>query len=231
MHPKLKFTYSKKKDLEIFLGFLETNKHFDKSEDLEIGFFNLYPELKGREKLDTPEAKKMAQKVISKEYSTKKEVLTKSLKKIKFDWQKISPWFYQECDRIFERHLWQNGEYTAYATIWGIYPRFLENKTFTFPYKHKLKNYSLVVIAHEMLHFIFYDYLFNNYPEYKNKKFEKEVWQMSEIFNVLVQNSKKWQEKFEQRVIIYSKLKPKIRKIKKDLSVNFIAKDFIKNWK
>ena len=230
MYPELKFIYSKRKDLEIFLGFIETNKYFDKSEDLKIGFFSIFPELRDTEKMATEEAKKKAQKIIDKEYSKKKKTIEKNLKKIKADWQKVAPWFYKECDRIFESQPWPEGKYIAYTTIWGIYPRFLGDKTFTFPYKHKLKNYPLVVIAHEMLHFMFYDYLFKNYPKYKNKQYEEKIWGMSEIFNPLIQNSGRWQRKLEQKVIIYSKLKPEIKKMQKILLPDFTAKDFTENW-
>ena len=229
MYLRLKFIYSKKKDLGIFAGFLETNKHFDVNAELEIGFYKLYPELK-KAGLDD-EKLKLAKKLIDEKLRNNETIIKKEIKNIQKQWQKITPWFYKECERIFENYKWPKGKYIAYATIWGTYPRFLDEKTFTFPYKHKLKNYTLIVIAHEMLHFIFYDYLFKNYPEFKNKKFEKEVWQMSEIFDVLIQNSKKWQSKFKQKVIIYSKLKPKIEGLGKTLPTNLTAKDFIKEWK
>lgn len=229
MFPKLKFSYLKKKDLEIFSGFLKTNKYFNVNADLEIGFYKLYPELKKAESND--EKLNLAKKLIDEKFKKNKKIIIKEIKNIEKQWQKIAPWFYQKCDQIFEDHSWPKGKYIAYTTIWGIYPRFIENKTFAFPYKHKLKNYPLIVVAHEMLHFIFYDYLFKNYPKYKHKKCEEEIWQMSEIFNALIQNSNRWQTKFKQKVIIYSKLKPKIIRMKKMLPKNFIAKDFIENWK
>lgn len=224
MYPKLKFTYSKKKDLEIFTGFLETNKHFDVNADLEIGFYKLYPELKKAKSDD--EKIKLAKKLIDEKFEKDKAIIIKEIKNIQKQWRKISPWFYQECDRIFEKHKWPTGKYIAYTTIWGTYPRFLDNKTFAFPYNHKLKNYPLVVIAHEMLHFIFYDYV----EKCTKLKDEKEIWEMSEIFNVLIQNSKKWQNKFKQKVIIYPKLIPKIKNMQKILPINFTAKNFIDNW-
>jgi hypothetical protein len=229
IYPKLKFTYSKRKDSEIFAGFLETNKHFDVNAELEIGFYKLYPELKKAGLND--EKLKLAEKLIDEKFRNNETIITKRVKIIRKQWRKIAPWFYKKCNLIFENHKWPKGKYIAYMTIWGTYPRFLNDKTFSFPYKHKIRKYPLVVIVHEMLHFIFYDYLYKNYPKYKNKKFEKQVWQMSEIFNVLIQNSKKWRNKFKQKVIIYSKLISKIKRMGKKLPANFTARDFIKNWK
>ena len=61
---------------------------------------------------------------------------------------------------------------------------YFEDKTFQIPIKYKNKKYVNAIIAHELLHFMFYDYLEKsitpiNYPE-------ETVWQLSELFNTLI---------------------------------------------
>ncbi len=112
-------------------------------------------------------------------------------------------------------------------TIWGIYPRFLDNRTFSIPYEHRDNNYQKVVIAHEMLHFIFYDYLSKKFPELKEN--EQVLWDLTEVFNVLVQNSPEWVEVFGSKTKPYSQHDELIEKLEqvwqeKDDLDSFISK-------
>jgi hypothetical protein len=75
-----------------------------------------------------------------------------------------------------------------------MYPRFLDDKTFQIPAISKKKKVASFIIAHEMLHFIFYEYFLNKYKKYKSHKYDFFVWHVSEIFNVIIMNRPEWQK-------------------------------------
>jgi len=102
-----------------------------------------------------------------------------------------------------------------------MYPRFLDDKTFCIPYLHKNEKYVNVVIAHEMLHFVFYDYFYKKYPEYNNSEYNFFVWNISEIFNSLIQNSNEWIKVFKEQSMTYLQHDIIINKIR-DLKINNI---------
>ena len=84
-----------------------------------------------------------------------------------------------------------------------MYPRTIEDRTFCIPVEHKKSGYINVIIAHELLHFIFYDYLYSLYPRLKAIKHNFLCWHVSEIFNTLVQNSEQWLKVFKVRTMGY----------------------------
>lgn len=112
-------------------------------------------------------------------------------------------------DEIFHDFPWPAGKYIAYATIWGMFPRFLDDKTFQVPMKYRSGRYIPVTIAHEMLHFRFYAYIQRNYPRYRDPEHNFFLWHVSEIFNILIINSPTWLAVFKKKNIPY----PEHRKI------------------
>jgi hypothetical protein len=225
----LKFKISSEKDLEIYRGFLETAEVYDVKKDLDIGFYGLYPEMKeiGEDDLSIKEKVKKTETFVNSFYKKHREQIESGGKKTVKDWEGVSEFFYQEVNRILNHHPWPEGKYVGYMTIWGIYPRFLDNRTFSVPYEHSGKDYQKVVIAHEMLHFIFYDYLSKKIPELNEK--EQVLWNLTEIFNVLAQNSPEWLEVFESKTKPYPQHHKLIEKLEqvwqeKDDLDSFIVK-------
>ena len=129
------------------------------------------------------------------------------------NWEKLEQRFYLLTDRLFKNKYWPKGKYIAYLTIWGMYPRFLEDKTFQVPHVHKEKKYVNVVIAHEMLHFKFYDYFLKNYSKYNKRKYDFLIWHTSEIFNAIVQNMPSWFKEFGAMVKVYPEHKKVIKRL------------------
>lgn len=113
-------------------------------------------------------------------YVNNDQKIKATLEKTKTDWNNVSDQFYQEVDRLFEGHPWPKGEYVGFASIFDCNPRFLGNKTFQFFYNHQ--EGTIYVAAHEMLHFMFFDYAFKHFP----KLIEDDLWDISEIFNVII---------------------------------------------
>jgi hypothetical protein len=124
-------------------------------------------------------------------YKIRKDEIEKGLKNAKKDWQKVEKRYFQLVDKIFKGHPWPEGNYRGIISIWQMYPRYIQHKIFFFPYKHKIAKFSNKVIAHEMLHFIFFDYLEKKYKlKEKSKipgKSDEYVWQVSEVFNNVIE--------------------------------------------
>ena len=169
-------------------------------------------------------------------YLRNKKTINKNINLYQKNWSKIEEKYFLLVDDLFSGYVWPKGKYIAYPTIWGMYPRFLEDKIFQIPYKYKKKNYVNVIIAHEMLHFIFYDFLFKEYPKYKLNKYSFFVWNISEIFNSVVQNSSKWLKIFKIKTISYPEHKNIINKLQKDfyrsdtIEVDKLIRIIIKNF-
>ena len=83
------------------------------------------------------------------------------------------------------------------------YPRSISKKTFFFPLNHKIEHYANKVIAHKMLHFMFFDYVEKKYELGEKSKIPgKEtnyLWKVSEAFNSVIQGWALYQELFDSR--------------------------------
>lgn len=218
MQPKLKFEKNFRKDLYSLNAFIHDAK-YDNGRSLNWAVLKHYPELK--QYIDNKNFKltdkKSAEKFVTSVFDRNNDILKRNLKIYNENWKRTGTVFFQLTEKIFGNHKWPKGKYIAYPTIWGMFPRFLEDKTFQVPYKWNDKKYVNVIIAHEMLHFIFYDYLFKYFPKYKKSKYNFFIWNVSEIFNELVQNSPRWLKVFKVKSMGY----PEHRKIVKKLSKKY----------
>jgi hypothetical protein len=130
-------------------------------------------------------------------YKLNADNFNSELVKIKKEWSKVESYFFKEVDKIFNNYPWPKGKYLGYGSIWYCFPRDIKRRNFAFPntnYKKLIPSQAIKVIAHEMLHFIEYDYLQKVYhlraSEYKDKN--NIFWQFTENLNVLIENSKAW---------------------------------------
>lgn len=168
-------------------------------------------------------------------YKVRGDEITANLKETETKWQCCAKSYYKKVDKVFHCYPWPNGHYIGIISIWFLYPRYIDKKTFTFPLKnYKFKDLDLRVIAHEMLHFITYDYLQKKYglkPSERNDR-DNSFWQFTENLNVLIENSPFWNEfsgefrsrPYEECRALYRKME-KIWKKNKDLD-NLIIKIF-----
>ncbi|MCC7004869.1 hypothetical protein IT397_03060 [Candidatus Nomurabacteria bacterium] len=100
--------------------------------------------------------------------------------------------------------------FTCYLSIFNCNPRYIETKTFQVFYK---RPYDLrkEVIAHELTHFAFYDYCHK-----LNIKDSKELWELSEIFNVIFLNLEPIRSAIgKEELLFYPAFKDKLRHINK----------------
>lgn len=106
--------------------------------------------------------------------------------------------------------------YQGYLSIFNCNPRYLETKTFQIYYKKELID-MLEVTVHELTHFAFFDYLDKNFSK-QIKDLDKNsgiLWEMSEIFNVIVLNLSAFKEIIgKEEKLFYPNLKEKLIKAK-----------------
>jgi len=215
-YPKIKFKIEQEKEIEIYFNFLRDAKYHNLDREMRWAFYGPYPELKVLKKNLTKRQKEIIlQNYIKKYYKEYIPLIKKGAFIAKKQWKKYERAFFILTDNIFSNYPWPKGKYIAYPTIWGMYPRNIKNKVFWFPIKHKKKNYISVVIAHEMLHFVFYDYLYKHYPKYKNHKYDFKIWNISEAFNIVIQNSPEWVKIFKEKCKFYPGHKRLIKKMQK----------------
>jgi len=193
-HPRVAFRKSIKKDFETLFAFSK-DARFDNGRNLNWAVFKKYPSLKvwfEKDKYYKIKNEKALRYFIYKIYRARQTAMNYALAQHKKRWKKIAPCYFSLVKKLFNGRKWPRGKYIAFGTIWGMYPRFLEDKTFQIPFWHRTPKYIPVVIAHELLHFMFYDYFYSRYPKYRHHKYNFFIWHISEIFNTIVQNSPVW---------------------------------------
>jgi len=212
--PNIKFLIEPKQDILVYFVFEKETKISHRGHIMEAYFFKNHPQLRILKKIKNKKKKeKLLSDYVVDYYRKHNAIMKKRVKEIKERWNKVKYQFFNLANKLFQNHPWPKGKYIAYVTIWGIYPRDIKEKIFFIPYKDK--KLALEVIAHEMLHFIFYDYLYSHYPKYKKKRYQKKIWKISESFNATIQNQREWIAIFHKRPEVYPALKKLTQKIKK----------------
>ena len=193
--PKLKLEIDKKADINMAVGFVEGCL---KEKDVDFAKWFLPEQLhfileKGFTK---KEREKIVRKYAEYFYSQKIKEIKVGLKNSKKNWEKVEDKYFKLAGKIFKNHPWPKSYYKegycGMPTIFRMYPRFIDRKYFFFPYNHEVKNFTNYTIAHELLHFIFFDYIDKKYGIKEHDEFagkhERYVWQISEAFNVVIEN-------------------------------------------
>lgn len=204
-YPHITFRKSVKKDFDTLRAFTK-DAEYDNGRNLNWAVFKKYPDLKihfDKNQNYKIKNEKALRYFIYKTYRTKHESMDRALAQHKKRWEKIAPIFFSLVDALFGNRKWPKGKYIAFGTIWGMYPRFLKDKTFQIPFWHRTPKYVSVVIAHELLHFMFYDYFYARYQKYRRPKHNFFVWHISEIFNTIIQNSPAWLNYFRMKSLGY----------------------------
>ncbi|MDI6780384.1 MAG: hypothetical protein QME25_09425 [Bacteroidota bacterium] len=221
-YPRVKFKIDFRKDLKTLRAFVNDAK-YDRGRSLKWGIFRRHPYLRSllqnQKRIPIKEVKKYIIRIYSKHDNTIKHNLVRYRK----EWSVKESKFFELTNDIFNGYRWPKGKYIAYLTIWSMYPRFLEDKTFQIPIKHQKKGYINVIIAHEMLHFIFYEYFYKLYPRYRQSRYNHFVWHISEIFNVLIQNSPVWFKVFKTKTMLYPEHKKIIARLRKKMSAQNLS--------
>ena len=152
--------------------------------DFGKGIVELYSQLLNAKREQGDKRRGIIERFTEEYYSKNQTGINKALKKMEKDWTLAENNFFREVESVFGKVRWPKGKYVSYLSVFDINPRFLEDKTFQVFYRHILgSNY---VIAHEMLHFIFFSYFENQEPELSKSLDEHTIWLLSEWFNDIV---------------------------------------------
>lgn len=184
---------------------------FDPKDMFSNSILDLNPELEKVRDLKDTELEAFFRRYVNHIYEEKGKVLEKKKTLLQRDWDKIENNFINITQDLFNNHPWPEGAYVGFLSMFNCNPRFLNQKTFQCYYDHP--EGLVYVSSHEMLHFMFYDYI-NKHNELIKDYSESNVWKLSEIFNVVVLG-------LSEFVRITGNPKPKSYPNHKDLIPNF----------
>jgi len=156
--------------------------------DFGKGIVKLHPDLANIVEMDEKQKKLVINKYFDEYYKKHKSDLRERLSLFRREWRKIEKSFFGISESLFNGFSFQKGMYVAYLSIIDCNPRFLESKTFQVFYRKDI-NDAIYTIAHELLHFIFFDFLNQKLSKESKILSEEKIWDLSEIFNVILLKS------------------------------------------
>ena len=116
-----------------------------------------------------------------------------ALEEARVGWKGKEAAFFARAKKYFGSHPWPPGEYTAMGSVWRINPRNIPELSFTIPLTGKRNRNA--VIAHEMLHFLEYDYLEKKgHAPSEPGDDDNTFWQFTENLNALIEQEDEWDE-------------------------------------
>ncbi len=155
-------------------------------------------------------------------YITNKNKLENVLHDTEQCFSEIKDPLFNELKRYFNKDYTEEN-YTCYLSIFNCNPRYLENKSFQV-YYNRSHDMRKEVIAHELTHFAFY-----NFCHKLEIKDDDNLWELSEIFNVIFLNFPSIQKAIgAEELLFYPDLKDKLEEIKKIWTEQAEAEEFIK---
>lgn len=185
--------------------------------DFGAGIIKTHPELK----------KTTIKKYFVNYYKTNQKLIQKKVQLVRYNWQKVESDFVNITEQYFNGYKFPDGMYVAYASIINCNPRFLESKTFQFYYKKSIPD-TIYTIAHELLHFIFYDFVNKKLKKETQHLTEDQLWTLSEIFNVVVLRSSLYRKIIDKKSVRpYPDHKKYLKQFEKEFKKSKNAKDFI----
>jgi hypothetical protein len=177
--PHVNFEINKEMDYWTVKEFLI----FDPEDTFSETILTLHPKLKEAKKLDDNAKVEFFNKYVDQTYTDKAEELEQAQEKIQSKWDNVEKDFLDKTEKLFSGHKWPEGAYVGFLSIFNCNPRFLNQKTFQVYYKHP--EGPVYVGAHEMLHFMYYDYV-EKHPNLIENPDDSLLWNLSEIFNVVI---------------------------------------------
>lgn len=187
MYPTLKVKLNKELDKKVCLQFI----NFQKSGiDFGKGIITIHPVLGEAKRLFGNRQSDFISKYIDSFYKKNNQELENTIIFANEQWRVRVRGFFGVTDKYLKKYPWPEGKYIGYLSIFNCNPRFLKDKTFQVFWKHP-KGFVAVAV-HEMLHFLFYDYIS---VKFGNEKFTDEsLWKLSEVANYLLLKEKEFIE-------------------------------------
>lgn len=222
---KLRFYFNKKLDELMAEEFLNVSGG---GIDFGQNIFKIHPQLKSVKLLNSQQRKKTINAYFNNYYQTHKMAMRRKIKSIRDAWLKHEHEFIAITEDFFGSFRFPRGKYIAYASILNCNPRFLDLRTFQFFYKKPLAD-VIHTITHELLHFIFYDFVEKKLKKEAKHLSEDQLWDISEMFNVVVLRSLQYRRIINQQFVIpYPDHRRYIRQFKKAYKNSQNAEEFIR---
>lgn len=184
LFPQVTFKLNKALDKKMALEFLDLQQG---GVNFLRGIIGVHPELKNIKEINNKTKRgKIISNYFDSFYKEHRHYLSKRVREADKTWREVAGRFFDETKKLFRGHPFPPGKYVGYLSTIDCNPRFLEDKTFQVFYLHQ-RGFKYVT-AHELLHFIFYDYVLKKYPEvFMNMDTERGIfWDLAELFNSII---------------------------------------------
>ncbi len=177
--PKLTFKIDEELDVEMIKKFLKVGA--GGGFDFKQIFIEHYPEIENIEEEDID-------KFLAEFYSRNLSKIRQAVDKFEQNWNEVSGRFWTVSNRLFKNKIALKGEYDVFITLNPFSPRFLEDESFMIYFRGES---AKGIIAHELMHFFFYQYTQKFFPEIFSELDPDSgiYWDMAEIFNNVVLDS------------------------------------------
>jgi len=223
---KMRFYLNKKLDERMAEEFL--NVHGG-GIDFGEGIIKKHPRLKSIKSFNNAAQRKRVIRIyFDNYYRVHGREMRRKMAHVRDAWHTKEQKYVETTEDFFGGFRFPQGEYIAYASIIDCNPRFLESRTFQFFYKKPIAD-AIHTIAHELLHFIFFDFVEKKLRKEAKYLSEDQLWDLSEIFNVVVLGSPRYRHIINRRFIIpYPDHRRHISRFKKAYANSKNAEGFIK---
>jgi len=181
----IKFELNKELDKQMAFVFLSRTSKVG-GVDFSQGVTKPHPALEEARTKEEGERKEIISEYFDKYYKENEKELKSEVINFRDNWSKVESKFIDQINKIFKNPIPPEGKYIGYLSIINCNPRFLDSKTFQIFNKHRAG--SNLITAHEVLHFFFYDYAGNKYPEiFKELDTNTGIyWLLAELFNDVI---------------------------------------------
>lgn len=194
---KLRFYLNKKLDQIIVNSFLEERGG---GLDFSASILRIHPDLNKIKTNQVHKKERIVNDYVDDYYRQNRAQIKQKTDLIRNAWQLLEDEYILRTEQFFQEFSFPPGRYIAYPSIVKCQPRFLEDKTFQFFYDQEPAE-AIQVIAHELLHFIFFDFIEQKMISEIKPLSDDQRWDLSEIFNVLALQSEIYQPLIDPRTI------------------------------
>lgn len=197
--------------------------------DFGKGIIKTHPQLRSVKSLKGIAQREKAIRVyFDSYYQIHRTEMLHKLKRVQNVWHKKEQEYITVTEDFFGGFRFPKGRYIAYVSIINCNPRFLASKTFQFFYRKPLAD-AIYTVAHELLHFIFFDFIEKKLKKETKHLSENQLWDLSEIFNVVVLKSPRYRHIVNQKSVIpYPDHRRYIRQFERAYKNSQNAKEFIR---
>lgn len=226
---KTRFYFNKKLDKQMISEFINIDN--GGGMNFAQGILKIHPRLKplkpSNDRLSNRDKTLLLKEYVDIYYNKNRSSMLHKIDSIKKAWKERENKYITITKEFFEGFDFLGSDYIAYASIVNCNPRFLESKTFQFFYKKSAPD-AIHTIAHEILHFIFFDFIEKKMKKEIKILSEDQLWDLSEIFNTILLSSERYQEIINKKFVIsYPDHKHYIPLFKKAYKKSNNARDFI----